>query len=77
MDEDFLLTERAIADSERAAGPSEADLADDEEPELGKSLLRDIEAEHRRVWIDSGSGPGWEVLAPRRRQRGEMPSDRG
>lgn len=36
---------------------------------------RDDERE-RRVWVDSGSGPGYEVLAPRSRQRGEMPSDR-
>lgn len=31
--------------------------------------------EERRVWVDSGSGPGYEVLVPK--QRGEMPSDRG
>lgn len=44
--EDWPLTSRAIADSERAAGPSAEDLADDEEPVRGNSLLRQLAAEH-------------------------------
>lgn len=46
MDEkNWPLTSRAIAASERAAGPSEHDLTDDDEPERGNSLLHELAAE--------------------------------
>jgi hypothetical protein len=38
-EENWPLTSRAIEASERAAGLSEDDLADDEEPVLGNSVL--------------------------------------
>lgn len=45
MDErDWPSTSRAIADSERAA-QGDYDLADDDEPELGMSMLQRLAAE--------------------------------
>lgn len=42
-DEKWPLTSRAIADAERANG--ECDLADDDDPDLGMSLLQALAAE--------------------------------
>lgn len=43
-DKDWPLTSRAIADTDRA-NQGDYDLTDDEEPELGNSLLRELVAE--------------------------------
>ena len=43
-DEDWPLTSKAIADSERAS-QGDYELSEDDEPELGNSLLREYEAE--------------------------------
>lgn len=43
-DEEWPLTSKVIADAERANN-GEYDLADDEEPDLGNSLLREYAAE--------------------------------
>jgi crotonobetainyl-CoA:carnitine CoA-transferase CaiB-like acyl-CoA transferase len=43
--ENWPLTSRAIVDSERAAGPGEFELTDDDEPDRGNALLRLLVAE--------------------------------
>lgn len=43
--DDWPLTSRAIADSERAAGQDEYDLADTSDPRRGNALLRALVAE--------------------------------
>lgn len=66
--QDWPLTSRVIADSERA-NRGDYDLEDDDEPEFGNRLLRQ--------YADEGLV---EEVAPGRywasKLRGEMPSDR-
>jgi len=68
VDEDFPLTSRAIADSERAARGGDYDL-DDDEPELGNRLLHEFAAEG--LVEEVAPGRYWAT-----KLRGEMPSDR-